>query len=200
MVKGISQKTKKVRQGDRNSVKGPKRTNEEILRDRAEIARLHMEGLSQSEIADKIAGIRPYVLSIATVGNDLKAVRSEWLSASIDNYEKTSLIELARLDEEESEAWAAWKRSTQPKKRRKERTRTGTNDGKPFEEFLEETDTEERDGNPAFLQRLESIRQRRCAILGFPAQQRSNDINAAIDVMIREGYTIGLPPEPGGEG
>lgn len=159
-----------------------------------------MSGSTQSEIAAEITKIRSYSLSQQMIAYDLKAVRSEWLSASIDNYEKTSLIELARLDEEESEAWAAWNRSTQPKKRRKERTRTGTNDGKPFEEFLEETDTEERDGNPAFLQRLESIRQRRCAILGFPAQQRSNDINAAIDVMIREGYTIGLPPEPGGEG
>jgi hypothetical protein len=200
MPKGISQKTKKVRGSDRDPAKGPKRTNDEILRDRADIARLYMEGLTQSEIAAEISARRNYSLSQQMITYDLKSVRSEWLNASIDNYEKTSLIELARLDEEEAEAWAAWKRSTQPKKRRKERTRTGTNDGKPFEEFLEETDTEERDGNPAFLQRIESIRQRRCAILGFPSQQKSNDVNAAIETLIRAEYTIGLPPEPGGDG
>ena len=195
MPKGISKKTKQSRTDDRDAVNGPKRTPDEALRDRAEIARLHMEGMSQAEIADKLARLRDYSLSTRTIANDLKAVRAEWLNASIESYDKTKMIELARIDEEEAIVLDAWKKSTEPKIRKKERTRTGTNDGKMFEEFIQETDEESRDGNPAFLQRLESIRQRRCAILGFPSQQRSNDINAAIDTLVREEYVIGLPEE-----
>ena len=170
----------------KESSTGPKRSADEILRDRAETARLRLEGKTQEQIAEWFAEHRPYVLSRQTIANDLKAVREEWLNTSIENYEKTCLIELARLDEEESMVKEAWDRSIKPKRRRE----YGTNGGKPFEKFMVE---ENRDGNPAFLQRLESIRQRRCAILGFPSQQRSNDINAAIDTLIREEYTIGLP-------
>lgn len=200
MPKGISKKTKRDRGADRDSVTGPKRTPDEVLRDRAEITRLNMEGKTQNEIIAALGGIRDYKLSVQTIARDLKAVRLEWLNTSVENYEKTALIELARIDREEAEAWDAWERSKRPIIRRKTgESAKGPIDERTCDEYEDGT-IAERDGNPAFLQRLESIRQRRCAILGFPAQQRSNDINAAIDVMIREGYTIGLPPEPGGEG
>ena len=191
MPKGISQKTKQRRGDDRDSAKGPKRTTDEVSRDRADIARMRMYAWSQTKIAEEISKIRCYSLSQDTISADLKAVREEWLNQSIDNYDQTRLIELSRIDEEELIAKDAWARSLLPKK--KERTRTGTNDGKPFEEFMQES--ENRDGNPAFLQRLESIRQRRCAILGFNAQQRSENINVAIETLLAAGYTVTIPVE-----
>ena len=191
MPKGISRKTRDARSADRNAVRGPKRTSDEILRDRADIARMRMDGLTQTKIAEEITKLRCYSLSQDTISADLKVVREEWMNQSIDNYDQTRLIELARLDEEEAIAKDAWTRSTQPRK--KERTRTGVNDGKPFEEFMQESET--RDGNPAFLQRLESIRQRRCAILGFNAQQRSENINVAIETLLAAGYVVRLPDE-----
>jgi len=191
MPKGISQKTKERRGDDRDSVKGPKRTTDEVSRDRADIARMRMYAWSQTKIAEEISKIRCYSLSQDTISADLKAVREEWLNQSIDNYDQTRLIELSRIDEEELIAKDAWARSLLPKK--KERTRTGTNDGKPFEEFMQES--ENRDGNPAFLQRLESIRQRRCAILGFNAQQRSENINVAIETLLSAGYIVQMPVE-----
>ena len=194
MPKGISERTKNNRASDRDVPKGPKRTPDEILRDRAEIAKMRLEGLTQAKIAERLASLRDYALSPQTIAIELKAVRDEWLNQTIDNYEQTRLIELSRIDEEEAIAIGAWYRSTQPKK--KERTRTGTNDGKPFEEFMQETET--RDGNPAFLQRLESIRQRRCAILGFNAQQRSENINVAIETLLAAGYIVRLPDDGSG--
>jgi hypothetical protein len=191
MTKGLSQKKRNSRSADRDSAKGPKRTADEVLRDRADIARMRLEGLTQVQIAEEISRLRSYSVSQQTIANDLKAVREDWLNQSIDNYEQTRLIELARIDEEEAIAKDAWARSLLPKK--KERTRTGTTDGKPFEEFMQET--EDRDGNPAFLQRLESIRQRRCAILGFNAQQRSENINVAIETLLAAGYVVRLPDE-----
>ena len=191
MPKGISERTKNNRASDRDVLKGPKRTPDEILRDRAEIAKMRLEGLTQAKIAERLATLRDYALSPQTIAIELKAVRDEWLNQTIDNYEQTRLIELSRIDEEEAIAIGAWYRSTQPKK--KERTRTGTNDGKPFEEFVQET--EPRDGNPAFLQRLESIRQRRCAILGFDSWQRSENINVAIETLKAAGYIVRLPED-----
>ena len=191
MPKGISERTKNNRASDRDVLKGPKRTPDEILRDRAEIAKMRLEGLTQAKIAQRLATLRDYALSPQTIAIELKAVRDEWLNQTIDNYEQTRLIELSRIDEEEAIAIGAWYRSTQPKK--KERTRTGTNDGKPFEEFVQET--EPRDGNPAFLQRLESIRQRRCAILGFDSWQRSENINVAIETLKAAGYIVRLPED-----
>ena len=191
--KGINQKTKNARtqSGDRDSVKGPKRTTDEVMRDRADIARLRLDGLTQTQIAEEISRLRCYSLSQDTISLDLKAVREGWLNQSIDNYDQTRLIELARIDEEESIAKEAWVRSTL--QRTKEKTRVGTNDEKPYEEFVQES--ENRDGNPAFLQRLESIRQRRCAILGFNAQQRSENINVAIETLLAAGYTVRIPIE-----
>ena len=189
--RGISPKTKQKRGTDRDVPKGPKRTPDEIARDRAEIAKMRLEGLTQAKIAERLASLRDYTLSPQTIAVELKIVREEWLGQSIDNYDQTRLIELSRLDEEEMTTKDAWARSLLPKK--KERTRTGTNDGKPFEEFMQES--ENRDGNPAFLQRLESIRQRRCAILGFNAQQRSENINVAIETLIAAGYTVRLPDD-----
>ena len=189
--RGISPKTKQKRGADRDVPKGPKRTPDEISRDRAEIAKMRLEGLTQAKIADRLASLRDYTLSPQTFAVELKIVREEWLGQSIDNYDQTRLIELSRLDEEETITKDAWARSLLPKK--KERTRTGTNDGKPFEEFMQES--ENRDGNPAFLQRLESIRQRRCAILGFNAQQRSENINVAIETLLAAGYVVRLPDD-----
>ena len=189
--RGISPKTKQKRGTDRDVPKGPKRTPDEISRDRAEIAKMRLEGLTQAKIAERLASLRDYTLSPQTIAVELKIVREEWLGQSIDNYDQTRLIELSRLDEEEMTTKDAWARSLLPKK--KERTRTGTNDGKPFEEFMQES--ENRDGNPAFLQRLESIRQRRCAILGFNAQQRSENINVAIETLLAAGYTVQIPVE-----
>lgn len=193
MSKGISKKTKRDRGSDRDSVTGPKRTPDEVLRDRAEITRLNMEGKTQNEIIAALGTIRDYKLSVQTIARDLKAVRSEWLNTSIENYEKTALIELSRLGQEETEAWNAWERSKRPIIRRKTgESAKGPIDERTCDEYEDGT-IAERDGNPAFLQRLESIRQRRCKILGFSSQQKSEDINAAIFTLLSQGYTITAP-------
>ncbi len=198
MAKGISQKTVKERGADRDAVKGPKRTADEILRDRADIARMRLEGLTQAQITNELGRLRNYKLSERTIAADLKAVREEWVDSSVENYEKNRLTELARIEQEERLAINGWNRSGHRKKR-KDRTRTGTNDGKPFEEFIEEQEEEESAGNPAFLARLDSLRQRRCAILGFGAYQRSQDINAAIETLLAAGYIVRNPEDEAAE-
>jgi hypothetical protein len=195
MCSAISNKTKRKRGADRDSVKGPKRTPDEILRDRAIIAKLYSEDKTQAEIADEITKTRSYSISQQTIANDLKAVRNEWLSTSIENYECFKLIELARLDEEESMAKAAWARSIKPKRRREVGEVGGKLIDKTIFEEYEDGTIADRDGNPAFLARLESIRLRRCTILGFEAYQRSQNINVAIDLLLAAGYIVRLPED-----
>lgn len=194
MPRGISRKTKRARDGNRNIV-GKKRTDDEILRDRADIARMRLLGMSQAEIADHLSKNRDYTLSQQMISLDIKAVRSSWFKTSIEDYDKLKLIELARLDDEEAIALAAWERSLKPIIRRETGvTPKGEIDKKIFDEY-EDGSLAPRDGNPAFLARLESIRQRRCTILGFEAHQRSENINAAIDTLIAAGYIVRLPDE-----
>lgn len=176
-----------------------KRSADEVLRDRADIARMRLDGRTQAEIAEWIASNRPYSLSQQQVSLDLKAVRTEWLTSSIDEYDKHRLIELARLDEEEAIVVAAWERSLKPIVRREvSETPKGPIDRRIFDEYEDGTPAL-RDGNPAFLARLESIRLRRCTILGFKAHQRSEDINAAIDTLLAAGYVVRLPEDEAGE-
>ena len=191
----ISQTTAKKRGRRPDSANGPKRTEEEALRDRADIARLRLDGLTQAEIAAEISKLRDYKISPQTVSLDLKEVRSAWMQNSLEAYQQTRAIELARLDQEERFAIAGWERSLRSKVSKKERTRTGTNDGKPFEEFMQETDEKLRDGNPVYLARLESIRERRCKILGFGAWQKSEDVNVAITTLVAQGYIVRAPEE-----
>ena len=63
MTKGLSQKKRNSRSADRDSAKGPKRTADEVLRDRADIARLRLEGLTQAQIAEEILSLRDYTIS-----------------------------------------------------------------------------------------------------------------------------------------
>lgn len=177
----------------RENSTGIKRTTDERSRDLADIARLRLEGMGQDEIAAWLEQNRPYQLSQQTVSNDLKAVRDGWMRMSLDSYEKLRQIELSRLDQEESIALQSWTQSKQPRRRRE----YGSNASGPFEKFVLEEDEHgkiaPRDGNPAFLARLESIRERRCKLLGFDAWQRSENINTAIMTLVEAGYVVRDP-------
>ncbi len=66
----ISQATAKKRGSKPDSDKGPKRTEEEAFRDRAEIARLRLDGLTQAKIAAEISKLRSYTIRTATESSD----------------------------------------------------------------------------------------------------------------------------------
>lgn len=190
----ISQATAKKRGSKPDSARGPKRTEEEALRDRAEIARLRLEGLTQTEIAAEISKLRDYAISPSTVSLELKEVRTTYMRTSLDTYEQTRAIELARLEQEERFAIEGWERSKRDKANNKRKTRTGTSPGgEPYEEFSEESDEGRRDGNPAFLTALRAIRRERSELLGFEAWKKSQDINAAIMTLVAQGYVVRAP-------
>ena len=172
---------------------GPKRSPDELLRDKAVIAQWVLEGRDQQWIADQLSSIRTYSLSRQTIANDIKAVRAEWMSISIEAYDKAKQIELARIEEDEKRYLQAWERSLKPKTRHEEGTTSGDSGGSSFEKIIEES----QNGNAAFLAGIDRCRARRNTILGLDSIQKSEDINAAIVTLIRAGYDIKLPSDRG---
>jgi hypothetical protein len=78
-----------------------------ILSRRTKVAKLYLLGKTQYEIAREVG------CSQGTVGNDLSALREEWLASALLDFGEAKARELARIDNLESEAWAAWYRSAE---------------------------------------------------------------------------------------
>jgi hypothetical protein len=68
------------------------RSPDQIRKDRAEIARLYLQRLTQAEIGQRLG------LSRQQVGYDLNAVREEWLQSALVDFNAKKAEELARID------------------------------------------------------------------------------------------------------
>lgn len=132
------------------------RTNEQKAADRKQIAALRLFGHSQDAIAEKTG------LSQATVSRDLAVVVEQWKSEAKGTMEEIKAKELAKLDELEKEAYAAWIGSKQETQKKVVEDRPGKSGGK-----FAKIETEKTNGDPRFLQALLAIQDRRAKILGF---------------------------------
>lgn len=108
----------------------------------------------------------------AQVSRDLKALRELWLASAIRDFDAAKAQELAKIDEVERAAWAAWTRSTEDKE-----VSTRETDGvdeKTKQPRLKKAvlRKEGQSGNPAFLNTILTCIERRCAILGLDAPKR----------------------------
>ena len=172
---------------------GPKRSPFERDRDLAKIAKLYLAGKEQSEIAQILNADRPYSLSQQTISNDLKAVRREWMSIAIENYDKTKQIELARIEEDEGRILDAWDRSQTPRMVVMRESRTDGTIDRQTQEEPGTGDTLPPLPNVGILHSLDRVRARRCAIVGFGSHQKHDDLDTAIWAVLRAGYEVKLP-------
>ena len=81
------------------------RSPDQIRQDRAEVARLYLEGWTQADIGAQRG------LSRQQIGYDLEAVRQEWLQSSLVDVNAKRAEELARIGRLEREYWSAWESS-----------------------------------------------------------------------------------------
>ena len=72
---------------------------------RAKVVDLYLQGYTQHAIAKEVHSTQ------GTISKDLNAIRSQWLSSRIRNFDEAKEIELKKIDRLECEAWSAWKRS-----------------------------------------------------------------------------------------
>lgn len=137
-----------------------------LVQRRERVARLYLEGKTQTEIAGELKVSQP------TVSEDLAWVRGEWKKSAEFAFGDRVAEELARLDEVEREAWQAWERSKKKLKRVSTKTVKNVPEASkdPAVEREEETSVEEgRDGDPRHLNVVMDCIDKRCKILGLDA-------------------------------
>jgi hypothetical protein len=140
---------------------GPKRTPEQVLRDRAETAKLYIQGWPQHEIAAKVGVTREQITY------DLARIREEWVRQAQASMGELVARELAKLDRIEAEAWAAWERSRRNRERKRTKKTTGARD-----QLEAAVESEERDGDPRWLAEVRECVAQRCKLLGINAPEQ----------------------------
>ncbi|MEW5724777.1 MAG: hypothetical protein AB1896_16815 [Thermodesulfobacteriota bacterium] len=158
----------------------PKRTRAQIERDRADIARLYLKGWTQQAITEWVC--KTYYterfLTRQAIAKDLVAIQKEWRESTLRDFDEAKAKELAKLDELERTMWTAWERSLG------EVTTRTVQQGRG-EDTVRTIRTEERQGDPRFLEGIMKCIERRCKLLGFDAPIAIGD-----DPGLREKYEI----------
>lgn len=132
----------------------------EIAKRRQDVAERYLRGEYQSAIAQSLH------VDTATISRDLAAIRIQWLASAVRDFDAAKAQELAKIDEVERAAWAAWERSTRDKE-------VAVQEAGADKRLKKATLRKEgQSGNPAFLSTILTCIERRCAILGLDAPKR----------------------------
>jgi len=143
-----------------------KRSNFQVKQDRVKIAEQYLRGHSQSEIADKLG------LTQQQISYDLQAIQAEWLKNTTMALDEYKARELAKIDHAERCYWEAWERSIEEFRSRTIKAKGIKADQKiqAKPEQAEQTIyTENRCGDPRFLDGVLKCIERRCKLLGLDA-------------------------------
>jgi len=147
-----------------------KRTKIQRERDRLTIAELLLKGWSQQRIADWLD------LDKSGVSREVKRIKVQWQSETIEDTHSYVQAELRRLAMLEAEHWAAWERSQQSKETSHlEKLLTGKDEsGVPTGRVKQATKAEQRVGDAVFLSGIQKVIDARCKLLGlYPTERES---------------------------
>lgn len=136
----------------------------------ADIARLYLQGQSQSAIAVQLK------IDQSTVSRDLKELRSFWRESAIRDFDSHKAEQLAKIDVLEATYWEAWMRSLTT--RETLTNESGESDAKgAFTKTITRRDV--MLGNPAYLAGVERCIAERCKLLGLYAPIKT-EVNAEV--------------------
>src|SRR3990167_1941958 len=147
----------------------PKRTTFQRENDLLEISRRYLRGERQAVIAEALGQTQQ------TISNDLRALQSRWLAASVMNVDARKAQELAKVDNLELTYWAAWEHSLENAEVQtvEKQGVIHDKDGKVVGSRVKQTDRQEgQSGNPAFLKGVEWCINKRCELLGLDAPKK----------------------------
>jgi len=123
---------------------------------RQQVAALYLQGLYQSEIAQKVG------VTQQQVSHDLRCLRKVWLASAMRDFDALKAEQLAKIDAAERAYWEGWQRSLQPR----EVTLTKQSTGKdPRDEASIRRETPV--GDPRFLDGVMRCIAQRADILGI---------------------------------
>lgn len=146
----------------------PFSTEDAIAQRRATVARLYLQGWTQSAIAAN------QQVTQGQISQDLHAIRDEWRESALMDFNEHKIKELAKLDHLEATLWAAWEQSLKPIKKKTVK-KSGKLDiklpaDKQLPSHFDQTDVEEgRLGDPRYLEGIQRCIQKRCDLLGLDA-------------------------------
>lgn len=141
---------------------GRKSTTDQVAQRRERVAELYLKGQSQTSIAQELGVVQ------SQISYDLNAIREEWKAARIRDFNEAQEIELSKIDNMEREYWEAWERSKQVKTRKSKKIKGQAVADRSTPRDVETTDTtEERNGDPRYLQGVQWCIDRRIELLGL---------------------------------
>jgi transcriptional regulator with XRE-family HTH domain len=147
-----------------------KRSNFQVRQDRVKIAELYLRGCSQAEIAGRFG------FTQQQISYDLKAIQAEWQRNTTLALDAHKARELAKIDHAERCYWQAWERSIEEFRSRTIKAK-GTKDDQKVQTKPQQAEqtiyTENRSGDPRFLDGVLKCIERRCKLLGLDAPARN---------------------------
>lgn len=149
---------------------GPKRNKIQRQSDCEAVARLTLQGWTQSDIAQFLE------LDQSTISRDLKIIQKQWKESSVRDFDLDRQQELKRLAMLEREYWAAWERSQQARESNSlEKFVTGKDDaGTTLGRVKQATRSQQQVGDAVFLNGIQRVIDARCKLLGLYPTERDS--------------------------
>jgi hypothetical protein len=176
--------------------KAPKRTKDQIKRDRMRVSELMLQGYSHQDIADTLERETGIKLSRRTITADVSIIRKDWLAERRDNYDMLVNRELARCDTTEKTIWEAWRASCSGSERKivEEIAQQLSDEEEDIELAINKVttimDTKGKAGDPRFLDKILQVQRERRRLLGLYAPARLGiDIRQKNELVIK-GYGV----------
>lgn len=152
---------------------GRKNKQDAVDQRRSIVAKLFLQGMWQSDIAKHVN------VTQQQVSKDIAVIRDTWRKSTIEDYNSKVDEELAKINLLEQEYYDAWNRSKDPFKARSIK---GRQVGESSEIVEKQERTEERNGDPRYLQGVQWCIEQRCKILGIPSKLPTQPVDHTFDL------------------
>lgn len=139
----------------------------------------YLQGYGYRKIAQIIEEETGVKITHTTVGKYVRQSLQEWKDERLKKIDDQKAVELQRIDKLEQTYWQAWEKSLEDVKKTKNKQRAvpkASGEGTEMSVFSadKEIATEERLGDPRYLQGVQWCIQKRCEILGIDAPTQIN--------------------------
>jgi len=151
----------------------PVRNKMQRMFDMTALSSMYLRGMRQVDMAKELK------VSVSTVERDLSKLRAQWEDASVYNFHSAKSEQLAKIDEIERAAWAAYEAS------RSERRKVTH-----FDEQVNPRTVTQRDdagaGDAKWLDKISWCVEQRCKIMGFHAPKEVAMTHSKIERPLKE--------------
>ncbi len=171
-----------------------KRTPTQVQADRTRILYLHLQGLTEAEIGQRLG------VGQTQVAYDLKRVRGEWDARHEGERDRLIGEELSRIRLMEREGWQEWQASKQERETHLSEMTSGGSAGEARQRAA--VKVERKGANPSYMAIVQWAVERRCRLLGLDAPATLKFDNSLVGLLrevsdeLEEGTESGAGASP----